>query len=592
MKNNSSDKLSQWLKDEGYTHCFFIAGGNIMHILNSLRKDFVMVPFVHEVATTMACEYFNLTAKKKKLHGKAFCLVTAGPGVTNAMTGVAGSHIESRELLIIGGQVKTSDLSRGLRQRGIQEIDGVSLMEPITKKSIRLEKPINEISFKSLCRLSATGRPGSVFIEIPLDVQASNIKISGYKNLKLKIEKNKSDLKKFPDFLKKLKQAKRPIILLGGGVQGNKINDLHKNLSKIGIPIQTTWNGIDLIDSNFQLYYGRPNTWGQRYANLIIQQADFIISIGSRLGLQQTGFNWKEFGKNAFKVMVDIDKDELNKGHPHIDIPINSDSTEFLKKLFTSNYGFKDTSSWINYCTEIKNHFHLSEDCNKSKSNFINPYDFSILLSEKTSKKDTIIPCSSGSANTTVQQAFLQKSGQVIMNTKGMASMGYGLSGAIGASLKLPKNNTILIEGDGGFIQNMQELGTVEINKLNLKIFIFFDNGYASIRMTQKNYFGGAYVGCDEKTGLGMPNWKKLAKTYNMAYMLLSKKNLSKNLDTILNTKGPFLSIIPIDPKQTYFPKITSRITKDGSMESNPLHEMTPEITREERKKYMQFIGD
>ena len=170
--------------------------------------------------------------------------------------------------------------------------------------------------------------------------------------------------------------------------------------------------------------------------------------------------------------------------------------------------------------------------------------------------------------------------------------MGYGLSGAIGASLKLPKNNTILIEGDGGFIQNMQELGTVEINKLNLKIFIFFDNGYASIRMTQKNYFGGAYVGCDEKTGLGMPNWKKLAKTYNMAYMLLSKKNLSKNLDTILNTKGPFLSIIPIDPKQTYFPKITSRITKDGSMESNPLHEMTPEITREERKKYMQFIGD
>ena len=375
-------------------------------------------------------------------------------------------------------------------------------------------------------------------------------------------------------------------------MQGNQIIDLQKNLSKIGIPVQTTWNGIDLIDSNFKLYYGRPNTWGQRYANLIIQQADFIISVGSRLGLQQTGFNWKEFGKNAFKVMVDIDKDELTKGHPQIDIPINSDSTKFLKKLFTSDFCFKDTSGWINYCNKIKNHFHLSESCNNSKGNFINPYDFSILLSEKTSKNDTIIPCSSGSANTTVQQAFLQKSGQVIMNTKGMASMGYGLSGAIGASLKLPKNNTILIEGDGGFIQNMQELGTVEINKLNLKIFIFFDNGYASIRMTQRNYFGGAYVGCDEKTGLGMPNWKKLAKTYNMAYMSLSKRNVSKSLDVILNTKGPFLSIIPIDPDQTYFPKITSRITKDGSMESNPLHEMTPEVTNEERKKYMQFIGD
>ena len=245
------------------------------------------------------------------------------------MTGVAGSHIESRELLIIGGQVKTSDLSRGLRQRGIQEIDGVALMEPITKKSIRLEEPINEFSFKSLCRLSSTGRPGSVFIEIPLDVQASNKQINRYKDLKLKIKKNISNLKRFPEALKRLKQAKRPLILLGGGVQGINISNLQKNLSKIGIPVQTTWNGIDLIDSNFRLYYGRPNTWGQRYANLIIQQADFIISVGSRLGLQQTGFNWKEFGKNAFKVMVDIDEDELNKGHPQIDIAINSDSIKF-----------------------------------------------------------------------------------------------------------------------------------------------------------------------------------------------------------------------------------------------------------------------
>ena len=172
--------------------------------------------------------------------------------------------------------------------------------------------------------------------------------------MKLKIEKNISNLKRFPEIIKRLKEAKRPIILLGGGVQGNQIIDLQKNLSKIGIPVQTTWNGIDLIDSNFKLYYGRPNTWGQRYANLIIQQADFIISVGSRLGLQQTGFNWKEFGKNAFKVMVDIDKDELTKGHPQIDIPINSDSTKFLKKLFTSNFGFKDTSGWINYCNKIK----------------------------------------------------------------------------------------------------------------------------------------------------------------------------------------------------------------------------------------------
>ena len=184
----------------------------------------------------------------------------------------------------------------------------------------------------------------------------------------------------------------------------------------------------------------------------------------------------------------------------------------------------------MKYCRDIKNHFPLSEECNHTGTKYINPYDFSILLSEKVSKNDIIIPCSSGSANTTVQQAFLQKKGQVIMNTKGMASMGYGLSGAIGAALRLPKNNTILIEGDGGFIQNIQELGTVAINKLNLKIFIFFDNGYASIRMTQKNYFGGAYVGCDEETGLGMPCWKSLAKTYKINYVNVSKKTYHHKL--------------------------------------------------------------
>lgn len=590
MKINYSDKLSKWLKDEGYTHCFFIAGGNIMHILNSLRKDFEMVPFVHEAATTMACEYFNLTAKKKNLSGKAFCLVTAGPGITNAMTGVAGSHIESRELLIIGGQVKTADLSKGLRQRGIQEVDGVSLMKPITKMSIGFTEPVDEISFKKICRRSSSGRPGSVFIEIPLDVQASSNKVSSYKNLGLKIDKYPKNISRFSNLLNKLKNSKRPVILLGGGVQGHNIKDLEKNLSKIGIPVQTTWNGIDLIDSKSKIYFGRPNTWGQRYANLIIQQSDLIISIGSRLGLQQTGFNWKEFGKNAYKVMVDIDDEELHKGHPYVNLPIKHDASSFLKKLIKSNFKFRDGHDWLKYCRDIKNYFPLSEACNHTGTKYINPYDFSILLSERVSKNDIIIPCSSGSANTTVQQAFLQKKGQVIMNTKGMASMGYGLSGAIGAALRLPKNNTILIEGDGGFIQNIQELGTVAINKLNLKIFIFFDNGYASIRMTQKNYFGGAYVGCDEETGLGMPCWKSLAKTYKINFMNVSKKNISSQIDTILKTPGSFLCIVPIDPKQTYFPKISSRITKSGSMESNPLHEMSPDITFEEKEKFLKYI--
>ncbi|SVC31727.1 uncharacterized protein METZ01_LOCUS284581, partial [marine metagenome] len=406
----------------------------------------------------------------------------------------------SRELLIIGGQVKTSDLSKGLRQRGIQEVDGKSIMEPITKLSIRLDQPVSEKSFKSMCRLSQQGRPGSVFIEIPLDIQASNVSPKKYKSVPINMRqpnhKKRFNKEKQKIILKKINESERPLILLGGGIERNQFKNLDKALERFHIPFQTTWNGIDLVGSSSKLYFGRPNTWGQRYANLIIQQSDLIISLGSRLGLQQTGFNWQEFGKNAFKVMVDIDEKELKKSHPKVNLQINDDASQVLIKILNLKHN-RQFKNWINYCNKIKAYFPLSEKINKTGSGYINPYDFSIALSKRLQPNDIVIPCSSGGASTTFQQSFLQKKGQIIMNTKGMASMGYGLSGAVGASLSMPKNRTVLIEGDGGFIQNMQELGTVAINKLNLKIFIFHDNGYASIRMTQKNYFGGGYVGCD-----------------------------------------------------------------------------------------------
>ena len=245
----------------------------------------------------------------------------------------------------------------------------------------------------------------------------------------------------------------------------------------------------------------------------------------------------------------------------------------------------------MKYCQDIKNYFPLVENNNHTGKGFISPYVFYSKISKLAKKNDVIIPCSSGGAFTTFNQTFEQKHGQKIVNNKALASMGYGLSGAIGAAFANQNKRIIHFEGDGGFTQNLQEYGTVAINNLNMKSFIFCDDGYASIRMTQKNYFNGAYMGCDINTKLGIPNWKTLFKSWGVNVIKLTP-NFEKNKKFIesFNSNGPNVYIVPIDPLQTYFPKISSRVTKTGSMESNPIHNMTPEITKEEIEKFLKYI--
>jgi len=578
-----SDHITSWLSDLGYTHCFFIAGGNIMHLLNSLNQNLKMIPFVHEVGAAIACEYFNLSSQKQKKNQKALCLFTAGPGITNAVTGIAGSHLESREILILGGQVKTSDLkNKNQRQFGIQEIDGLNILKPVTKCSIRITSPIVEKKFKDICRLSSNNRKGAVFIEIPLDIQGTTIpsnKIQSQSN-NIKFNSKKIDLKKISQITELLKIYKKPLILLGGGINSSKLNfRIDEGLSKLGIPFQTTWNGLDLVDSRNPYFFGRPNIWGQRYSNIAIQECDLLITIGCKMGLQQTGFNFKSFAPKAYKVMIDIDPVELKKKNYKPNLKLISDASEFLNLFFRKIKKNKfNYENWINYLKNLKETLPLSEKINHLPGNYVNPYDFMITISDLLDHNKIIIPCSSGSANTVTFQAFNQKFGQIVMNSKSLAAMGYGLSASIGAALSDKNKITILFEGDGGFIQNLQELGTLIQNNLNIKIFVFFDQGYASIRMTQKNYFQGKYIGCDLKTGLGLPNWRYLAKTYNLKFNQIKKSNLNTKLNQILTDKGSSLNLLHIHPDQTYYPKIQSRINKNGKMESNPLDLMHPLI--------------
>jgi len=588
VKRKYSDVLAEWLAQLGYTHCFFVAGGNIMHLLESCSHTMTCIPVVHEVAAGIAAEYFN------ELHagGKAFAMVTAGPGLTNIVTGMAGAYLESRELLVIGGQVKVPDLSRGaVRQRGIQEIDGVAIARPITEKSVLMDTVLNRAAFVETIRCGVHGRKAPVFVELPLDVQGAQVDEALLNNPAPQTPREIPTLDDaaIESVLSEIRRAKRPLILLGGGIDRSTTDGLEEALAKFGVPLMVTWNAMDRVPADHALYFGRPNTWGMRYSNVLMQQADLLVALGTRLSLQQTGFNWQQFIPAGRVIQVDCDVSELRKGHPKVAMPLCGDANAVLTALLKNEGGAH--AEWVQFCNQTKKALPLVEPVNNTGEGFLSPYVFATELSKLAAAEDVVIPCSSGSAFTVMMQTFEQKKGQRVVTNKGLASMGYGLSGAIGAAFAASGRRTILVEGDGGFIQNLQELGTVAVNRLNLKIFIFDDNGYASIRMTQLNYFKGRYIGCDTSTGLGIPKWDHLFAAYDIPLLRLYP-GYQTNAEFLerFAAPGPAAFLVHIDPAQTYFPKISSRVTENGGMESNPLHAMTPDLDVETAAKVFRYL--
>ena len=581
-----SDRVGDWLVEMGYTTCFFVAGGSIMHAIESFRHLFAMRPTVHEVAAGIAAEYFNEISTE----GRAFVLVTAGPGVTNLITALAGAYLESRELLVIGGQVKTVDLAHGtVRQRGIQEVDGVALAAAVTKHAQRLDQPAPRCEWERLVGLSRSGRRGPVFVELPLDVQASPLEVEtspATATAMATVPRTGSAMPQpVPDAVidaiaRGLRTAERPAMLLGGGLDRRTVRELRTRLATLGIPLLTTWNGADRIPEAHPMYFGRPNTWGQRSANLILQQCDELLVLGSRLGMQQTGFNWQAFAAGARVTQVELDPAELAKGHPAVAVKLTADANDVLVRLATRELGNHD--AWVHYCRKIRALVPLEDPANVTRAGYLSPYEFMTEMSAACGVDDVIIPCSSGGAFTTAKQAFRLREHQLMVTNKGLAAMGYGLSGAIGAALAYPARRTVLFEGDGGFAQNLQEIGTVAANRLNLKMFVFDNGGYASIRMTQLNYFNGAYVGCDTDTGLGLPRWSSIFEAYGTPAVTVGPGFRSDaSFIRHFAAPGPAAFLVRIDPEQTYWPKITSRVTADGSMVSEPLHRMSPPLAPE-----------
>jgi len=590
-----SEVLADWLIELGYTHCFMVAGGGCMHLIDGFRSKFTVVPVVHEVTAGIAAEHFN----ECRSAGKAFALVTSGPGLTNVVTAVAGSYTERRELLVIAGQVKSTDLRVApLRQRGVQELDGTALAETITVASTCLREPMARGEFQALVKSGWGPHPGPVVIEVCLDVQGARVE-------RRTLEAGPMTAAPAPahadlegaaaQLAQALSQARRPLFLLGGLVSRAAAWEAMPELLRLGIPVATTTSAIDRVPSSAPIYAGRPGTWGgQRAANLIVAQADVIVVLGAQLDLQQTGFNWQEYAPQARLYQVFPAAEELAKGHPTLAGAVNAPPDALLAALLP-RIVWPDAERWGDYVRKLRELVPTLDPANTNRPQYVSPFVLLRNLSLAAQPDDVLALCSSGGTFTGSLQSYEVAARQYATVSPAFASMGWGLATAIGAAMARPGRRVILTEGDGGFAQNLQELAVVRRRDLPIKIFLSENHGYGSIRATQRKFFNGAYVGCDEETGLGFPDWVALFGAYGIpARRLAPDEATPESLARLMAGPGPAAWIVPIDPEQSNWPAVSSRLLPDGKMVSNPLYRMLPPLPPEIEAQVSRYlpVGD
>ncbi|MAW09527.1 MAG: hypothetical protein CMC23_05355 [Flavobacteriaceae bacterium] len=579
-----ADRLASNLVDLGVDQVFMVNGGGSMHLNDALsRNNKLKIEYMHhEQSCAMAAEgYARVTGKP------AVVCVTSGPGGINAINGVFGSWTDSIPLIVISGQVKRETINRKnskLRQLGDQENDIISMVKKITKFSYQINNPAYLDNITNYAYNIATlGRPGPVWIDVPIDIQ--NAKYTKDDQLESFSFKNpKIGQKKDLDLLiKKLESSKKPIIILGSGVRvSNTQKELLNFLELSDIPVVTSFNGIDLIDENNVNYVGRQGTIGDRAGNINVHKSDLILAIGTRLNVRQTGYNFKSFAKDAYLVMVDIDKEEFKKRTIKPDLKIHYDLKYFFKDLLDKQNNFKNLS----HQQHLKNSKEIYNKYQAKKENFldtqkINPYKFIISLFANL-KNNEIVVTSDGTACIATFQVANIKKGQRLFSNSGSASMGYGLPASIGASCATNKQ-IICIEGDGSIQMNLQDLASASKSNKNLKIFVINNGGYLSIKQTQENYFPDNISGTGPKNGLNFPNFEKISAAYNLKYKkLVSKNTIDRDIKSILRIKGPMLCEIMVSDKQGFQPKPSSRILENGKMVSNQLFDMFPFLSDEE----------
>lgn len=589
MKIKLSDYIAQFIADQGVKHVFMVPGGGAMHLNDSIghHKSIEFICNHHEQASAMAAETY---ARISDNLGVAS--VTTGPGGTNAVTGVAGAWLDSTPCLFISGQAKRSDLigNLGVRQHGVQEVDIVSIVKSITKYAVTVMEP-NSIRYhmEKAIYLSKSGRPGPVWIDVPLDVQASIIETGQLKKFDNKeIAQERQNINVADQTSKTialLNESERPVLLIGNGVRlSGASNEILKLIEQLKIPVLLTWPALDMLPDTHELLVGRPGPVAPRGANFALQNSDLLISIGARLDIVVTGYAHDKFARAAKKVMVDIDQTEINKMRTRIDVPVCADAKIFIQELLNQINAIKpkNRSPWMQRCKDWKTKYPIVLPEHRAEK-LVSTYVFTDVLSDELSGDDIIIPCSSGAGIETFLLAFKAKKGQRVVNTTALGAMGNGLPACIGGCLASGRKRTICIDGDGGVQFNIQEFDTMARLKLPIKLFILNNQGYSSIRTSQSRYFK-RLAGADTTSGLSLPDISKVAKAYglNVFPAISNQHNLKEKVREVLNTHGTVVCEIITPPDEPRAPSMMSMQKPDGSMISKPLEDLWPFLDRKE----------
>ncbi len=581
-----SDYLVNFLSKKGLSQSFGITGGGAMHLNDSFAKSKKIKSIFthHEQSAAMAAEsYYREIGKPCILN------VTSGPGGTNSITGVAGAWIDSIPMFIISGQVESHHMIKNtkLRQIGIQEINIIDVVKKITKKSFFLKNLDNiEKKIEDLYKVMIDGRPGPVWLDVPLDIQKARFKIKKTykKNQKQKAYKS-FNVKRFS---KLLNESKKPIIIAGNGVHISKTEkEFLKFISKVNIPVITSWNGSDLINTNNKNYIGRMGIFGDRAANLAAQNSDLQIIMGSRMSIPMIGYKTREFSKNAKKIIIEIDKSEIKKKLlSNVKLRINNSLKDFFK-LIDTNLIVKNKSQvqWNNLTRNWKKEFNIKREkshiASKKKNKLINSFVFINELSKSCSGNESIIT-DMGTSFTCTMQTFSIKNPkkQRLYTSSGLAAMGFGLPGAIGARIANPKKNIVCITGDGGFMFNIQELQTIKTYNLPIKIFILQNKGYLTMKLMQKKNFD-LYTGSGEKSGVSFPDFKKISYSYGIKYRKLKKKNLKSQIKKILAEKQSIITEVEMNEFQELVPRLQNKMLKNGDFIIPKFDDLYPHLSEE-----------
>jgi acetolactate synthase-1/2/3 large subunit len=603
LKQRVADYIANFLVEQGITDLFTVTGGGAMHLNDAFghHSKIHCTYNHHEQACTIAAEAYT------RYSGKiAAVCVTSGPGGTNAITGVLGGWLDSIPMFIVSGQIKyiTSIKSTKipLRQLGDQEFNITDCIRAMTKFCHMIINP-NDIAYfleKSLF-LATHGRPGPVWLDIPLNVQGAVIDTDLLRHYdpSENAEENPPVISnnKIKEILKKINNSIRPVIFAGSAIRSSGAYAIfNEAIMKLGIPVVTAWNAHDVIWDTHPLYCGRPGTIGNRGGNFVVQNSDLLLVLGCRLNIRQISYNWESFAPNAYKIMVDIDPNELLKPTLSIDFPVYADVKDFITSInnFCKENALNSKhEKWLRWCKEINEKYPVCLPEYYKEDAPINPYVFMNELFEQLGTNDSVIT-GNGSACVCSFQAATIKKGQRLFTNSGSATMGYGLPAALGVAVKRKGERVICLDGDGSFQMNLQELQTIVHNKINIKIFILNNDGYHSMRQTQKNLFKPPLVGVSSDNGVSFPPTEKLAYAYNIPYVKIdSVLTLKEKISEALLVLGPVLVEIIIDPNQFFEPKLATKLLADGSIISPPLDDMYPYLSEEEMaeiKKTLETI--